>query len=127
MGRPVVHFEIAGRDPEALRKFYADLFGWDFDTDSPVAPEVSDAGQYGFIEPGPGEGTPIPGGIGGGPDHAPRAIFYVSVDDVGIALAEAVRGGGTVAMGPAANPNGALVVAHFRDPEGNLVGLAGPR
>ncbi|BDI21275.1 VOC family protein [Herbiconiux sp. L3-i23] len=125
MARPVVHFEITGRDPDALRSFYARVFDWDFDTASPVAPEVSDEGRYGFIETGEEGG--IPGGVGGGAEHEPRAIFYVSVDDVAAALADAVDAGGTAVMGPAANPNGRLVVAHFRDPEGNLVGLAGPR
>jgi len=32
MGRPVVHFEIEGRDGAALRDFYSGLFGWDIDT-----------------------------------------------------------------------------------------------
>jgi uncharacterized protein len=32
--------------------------------------------------------------------------------------------GGTPVMGPATSPNG-LVVAHFRDPEGTVIGLAG--
>jgi predicted enzyme related to lactoylglutathione lyase len=121
---PVVHFEIIGADAPALREFYAALFGWEFDTSSPVAPEVSDAGQYGFIEPiGPG----VAGGVGGGPGRAPHAIFYVGVPDVEAALREAERLGGTRVLGPAANPNGMLVVGHFTDPEGTLVGVAGPR
>ena len=32
MGQPVVHFEIIGNDPEKLRGYYGDLFGWEFDT-----------------------------------------------------------------------------------------------
>ena len=28
MGNPVVHFEISGRDGEALSEFYSSLFGW---------------------------------------------------------------------------------------------------
>jgi hypothetical protein len=28
MGQPVVHFEIIGNDPEKLRVYYGDLFGW---------------------------------------------------------------------------------------------------
>ena len=30
MGQPVVHFEIIGSDPATLRRYYAELFGWDF-------------------------------------------------------------------------------------------------
>jgi hypothetical protein len=33
-------FEIIGNDPEKLRSYYGDLFGWEFDTPSPVAQEV---------------------------------------------------------------------------------------
>lgn len=122
---PVVHFEIIGERPAALRSYYAELFGWRFDTDSPVAPEVSEAGEYGFVSAAAGEG--IPGGVGGGPGFVAQTVFYVAVSDVAEALARAEGLGGTRVMGPARNPNGVLVVAHFRDPEGNLVGLAGPR
>ncbi|HEY1531815.1 MAG TPA: VOC family protein [Galbitalea sp.] len=122
MGNPVVHFEISGADPEKLREYYARLFGWAFDTGSPVAPSVSDAGNYGFMSAEDG----IPGGIGGGAGFPSHAVFYVGVEDVAAALQDAERLGGTRVFGPEANPNGILVVAQFRDPEGNLIGLAGP-
>jgi hypothetical protein len=32
MGQPAVHFESIGNDPEELRGYYRDLFGWEFDT-----------------------------------------------------------------------------------------------
>ena len=38
MARPVVHFEVIGRNPDQLRRYYGDLFGWTFDAPSPVAP-----------------------------------------------------------------------------------------
>jgi predicted enzyme related to lactoylglutathione lyase len=128
MPAPVVHFEIVGADAERLRSYFAALFGWEYDTTSPVAEEVSAAGEYGFIDvlPAP-DGTGIRGGVGGGPGRAPRAMFYVGVPDVEEALAEAERLGGTRLMGPARNPAGHLVVGHFADPEGNLVGVAGPQ
>ncbi len=53
-------------------------------------------------------------------------VFYVGVPDVAAALTEAERLGGTRRMGPDRAPGRDLVVAHFTDPEGNLVGLAGP-
>ena len=37
MALPVVHFEIIGNDPQNLRDYYTSLFGWKFDTASPVA------------------------------------------------------------------------------------------
>jgi hypothetical protein len=121
MAQPVVHFEIIGRDPGKLRGYYGDLFGWEFDTGGPVAPSVSRPGEYGFAE------TPgIPGGVGGGAGHDPHIVFYVGVPDVEAALRRAESLGGRRAMGPERAPGRDLVVAHFTDPEGNLIGLAGP-
>ncbi len=125
MSHPVVHFEVIGREPQALRAFFGELFDWEFDTSSPVADEVSDAGQYGFVDlVTTDDGTGIRGGVGGGPGRAPQALFYVGVDDVEAALTRAEHLGGTRVMGPATSPSG-LVVGHFTDPEGNLVGVAG--
>jgi predicted enzyme related to lactoylglutathione lyase len=124
MANPVVHFEITGPDPDQLRRYYAGLFGWDAPAGAPVAPEVSDADSYSFIEPPAAEG--IPGGIGGGPGRTARATFYVGVSDVEEALAEAQRLGGTRVLGPVRNEGGGVVVGHFIDPAGNLVGVAGP-
>lgn len=121
MDRPVVHFEIIGADPAHLRGYYGALFGWEFDTSGPVSGEVSEPGEYGFVETGT-----IPGGVGGGAGHERHVVFYVGVPDVAAALAEAERLGGTRRMGPDRAPGRDLVVAHFTDPEGNLVGLAGP-
>jgi predicted enzyme related to lactoylglutathione lyase len=122
MPQPVLHFEIIGTAPAALRDYYGQLFGWQFDTTGPVAPPVSAAGDYGFTSPGGG----IPGGVGGGDGFAPHVVFYVGVPDVAAALREAERLGGIRTMGPARAPGRDLVVAHFTDPEGNLIGLAGP-
>ena len=123
---PVVHFEIIGRDPAALRGCYSALFGWTFDTHSPVAPSVSEAGEYGFLDAVPSGGDGIPGGVGGGSAFAPHTLVYVGVADVAASLARALELGGSPALAPETNPSGALVVAQFRDPEGNLIGLAGP-
>ena len=125
MGQPVVHFEIIGTDPEGLRRYYGDLFGWEFDTPSSVAQEVSDSESYGFLDLISSEdGTGIRGGIGGGPSYRSHAVFYVGVPNVEAALQRAESLGGTRVMGPATSPNG-LVVGHFTDPEGTLIGVAG--
>ncbi len=49
-------------------------------------------------------------------------IFYVGVPGVEAALQKAESLGGTRLMGPAQAPTG-LVVGHFTDPEGNLIGV----
>jgi hypothetical protein len=70
------------------------------------------------------DGTGIPGGVGGGPGYRSHAVFYVGVPVVEAALQRAERLGGIRVMGPATSPSG-LVVGHFRDPEGTLIGVAG--
>jgi uncharacterized protein len=124
MARPVVHFEVTGRDPETLRRFFGGLFDWHFDVPSPIAEGISDPDTYGFLNPDESSELPgIPGGVGGGPDFAPKTVFYVAVDDVAASLAHAEELGGKRAFGPAVAPSG-LVVGHLEDPEGNLIGLA---
>lgn len=124
MGKPVVHFEIIGKDPTALRGYYADLFGWEFDTSGPVSEAVSEAGDYGFTDTGAGDGPGIPGGVGGGANFETHTVFYVGVPDAAAALAEAERLGGSRVMGPDRVAETGLVVGQFLDPEGNLVGVA---
>jgi uncharacterized protein len=125
VGQPVVHFEVIGKDPAGLRSYYGDLFGWEFDTGSPVAKEVSEPDNYGFTDGNTtAEGLGIPGGVGGGTEYDGHVIFYVGVPDVEAALQRAESLGGTRRMGPARAPTG-LVVGHFTDPEGHLIGVAG--
>ena len=125
MGNPVVHFEITGTDPQLLRNYYSELFGWEFDTSGPVSPAVSEPGNYGFTDGNTtSTGIGIPGGIGGGSSYEGHAIFYVGVPDVEAALQKAESLGGTRRMGPEQNPGTDLFVGHFTDPEGHLIGLA---
>jgi len=125
MGQPVVHFEIIGKDPAKLREYFGELFGWEFSLPSPVSEAVSDPAQYGFVDRmTTSDGTGIPGGVGGGAGYEGHAVFYIAVPDVEAALAKAEDLGGKRLMGPERSPSG-LVVGHFTDPEGNLVGVAG--
>jgi uncharacterized protein len=125
MGQPVVHFEIIGSDPGKLRRYYADLFGWEFQTGDAATEAVSQPGNYGFVDGSTtGDGTGINGGVAGGEDHAPHVVFYVGVPDVEAALQRAEELGGTRQLGPGGTP-GTLVVGQFTDPEGNLIGVAG--
>jgi uncharacterized protein len=121
MGQPVVHFEIIGKNPANLRKYFGELFGWEFDMSSPVSEPLN----YGFVNGSTAsDGAGIPGGIGGGPPYEQHAMFYVGVPDVEAALHKAESLGGKRQMGPERAPTG-LVVGHFTDPEGNLIGVAG--
>ena len=127
MGNPVVHFELVGPDPARLRAFYSQMFGWNAPAGAPVAERIpSVQTEYSFIPP-PDDASPAAGGLDGGPGYANHAnIFYVGVPDVNAALAKAEELGADVALAPQRNEGGGVTVAHFRDPAGNLVGVAGP-
>jgi predicted enzyme related to lactoylglutathione lyase len=119
MGQPVVHFEIIGQDGKKLVDYYSELFGWDIDASNPMG--------YGLV-PREGntnpDGVGIGGGVGGGPEgYEGHTMFYVEVPDVEAGLAKAESLGGTRVMGPDEVPGMGIVLGHFRDPEGHLVGL----
>ena len=108
---PVVHWEIQAVDAGRQRGFYADLFGWPIDANNPQ--------NYGMVASG-GEGA-IAGGIGPGQDGKSYVTFYVEVPDIEAALGKAESLGGTTVM-PRMDI-GMVVLAQFRDPEGNVIGL----
>jgi len=108
-GRPVVHFELYGRNPSALQDFYSKAFGWEVHT-----PEGM---NYGMVHTNASD-KGIDGGIAEG---APRVNFVIEVPDLKAALDEIEQlGGKTVTpitdMGP-------VMFAEFSDPEGNVVGI----
>ncbi len=124
MGQPVVHFEIIGADPSRLRRYFGELFGWEFDTSNSVSQAISRPDDYGFVEASTaGEAVGIPGGVGGGDGYDAHVIFYVGVPNVEDALQKAESLGGSRVIGPDRAPTG-LVVGQFTDPEGHLIGVA---
>ncbi len=122
MADPVVHFEIIGAEPERLHGYYQGLFGWRLQLGDAVSDKVSEPGRYGFVPAGE---AGVNGGVGGGAGHAPRVLFYVAVPDVAAALRRAEELGGTRLLGPEP-PTGDFTVGRFADPEGNVIGVAGP-
>ena len=118
MGQPVVHFEIIGSDTDALRSFYSELFGWEFDADNPVNYAV--VPREGNTNP---DGIGIGGGLGTGPEgYQGHVTFYVEVPDVEAALAKAESLGGSRMMGPEKVME-QVEIGLFTDPEGNVVGV----
>ena len=115
MGAPVVWFEVAGRDLDALRQFYGSLFGWRIDLD-PAAPM-----PYGLVKTGAEGG--IPGGVyAPGEPVGSYVSFYVAVDDLEKALRQAEGLGAKVAQPPTPLADGTRI-AMFNDPEGHRIGL----
>src|SRR5947199_10420306 len=103
MGRPVVHFEVIGKDPAGLRDYYGGVFGWKFNVGDAATEAVSQPGSYGFVDRAT-TGGGINGGVGGGPGHEARVLFYVEVPDVEAALQQAEALGGRRRMGPEGTP-----------------------
>jgi uncharacterized protein len=113
---PVVFAEVLGDGGGALRRFYAELFGWSFS-------EMPGPTDYGMAQSGEGG---IGVGVGAAPPGRPGHVtFYVRTDDVAGALAAAMRLGGTSAMPATEMPDG-TVVGLLADPEGHVVGLVRP-
>jgi predicted enzyme related to lactoylglutathione lyase len=118
MGQPVVHFEIVARDPERLRSYYSDLFGWKIDADNPLGYGL--VTREGNTNP---DGIGIGGGIGPAPEgYAGHVTFYVEVPDVEAALAKAESLGGTRMMGPEEVME-QVEIGLFTDPEGHVIGV----
>jgi predicted enzyme related to lactoylglutathione lyase len=116
MNHPVVWFEVLGKDGGKLQSFYGGLFGWRINADNPMG--------YGEVDTGAKRG--IPGGVGGTYQSArPWAIFYVESPDLDRSLAEVEARGGKVLMRPT-KVGEDTTIAHFQDPEGNVVGLVKP-
>ncbi len=114
MGKPVVHFEVIGRDAAKLQKFYGGLFDWNIDTNNPQ--------NYGLVDTGGKEG--IPGGIAAAQDMSQKGVtFYVKVDDLQATLDKAEKLGGKTIMPPMEVPGAGVTLAAFVDPEGNRIGL----
>ena len=108
--RPLVHWEIQARDPEAIRAFYADLFTWEIG-DGPIMP----------ISPGFGGPEPGPAGHIIGGEHS-RVVLYVQVADLAASQARALELGGRVTFEPFDVPGGPTI-AGIEDPEGNPLTL----
>jgi predicted enzyme related to lactoylglutathione lyase len=108
--RPLVHFEIEGRDPELLRRFYGALFNWPI-TDGPI-----------FTIPA-GVGGPEPGPAGHirGSERS-GVTLYIQVRDLAQSLAQTVELGGSVVLERLQVPDGPTLAA-IEDPEGNPVVL----
>ena len=119
MGNPVVHFEVIGKDGDGLRRYYGELFGWEFDTQNSM--------NYGIVaaaaNPAPEGLGSIGGGVADGPEgYEGHVTFYVAVPDTEEALVKAESLGGTRVMGPETIMD-MIELGQFKDPEGHLIGL----
>jgi predicted enzyme related to lactoylglutathione lyase len=112
MPNDVDYFEVGSPDPDLTRAFYSGMFDWEVGPPSPA--------QYSMVN-GDRGGLWDTTAVGGGN----WAIFYVHVDDVHEAIADATRLGGTVVV-PFVD-NGRIEFAHLLDPLGNRFGVWRPK
>ena len=123
----VAWFEIGTTDADATEAFYGELFGWRFELELGFEPELEPDGAHGR---GPAhgrimtaDGTAPMGAIdllaNGDTDGSAISILAVDVD-AGVGQVEAL--GGTLVTAPTEAMDGAIV-AHVRDPLGNVVAL----
>jgi predicted enzyme related to lactoylglutathione lyase len=108
-----VHAEIRSSDPDATRAFFGQLFGWTYPTEGAfpgytfVDTGVPDS-LYTAISPLQGEGDLV--------------TFFVGVEDIDAAMADAARLGGRVVQAPVDVPG--VRFGLIADPQEHIVGLA---
>lgn len=113
MAGRLVHWEIMGPDDEALKAFYAALFGW----------ESSSPPGFGGYHLVPAEQAGIGGAVGRGSEEMPRYVtMYIEVPDINAHLQLIEARGGKMVMPRTVIPN-MVTFAMFSDPAGNLMGL----
>ena len=113
MAHPVIHAEIRTEDPDATRRFFADLFGWR------VASEGAFPG-YTFIDTGAQSGTYV--AIGPRQTAEDEVLFFVAVDDVAATLERARELGGAIIQPEQQVPGTTFGV--FADAQGHRIGVA---
>jgi len=96
--------ELPARDIQAVRRFYAQAFGWRMQ------------------EFGPSYASTVTGdvdiGVQGDPAEAPRApLVVIAVDDLEAAMKAVTKAGGTISRPIFSFPGGRRF--HFIDPNGN--------
>ena len=122
MGQPVVHFEVIGKDGPKLRSYYSQMFGWEFQ-EAPGTMDYAVVPREGNTAP---DGIGIGGGIGASDEVPGHVTFYVAVDDVEEALQKAESLGGERLRGPDTVEGTEMVLGHFTDPEGHIIGVVNP-
>ena len=102
----IVHFDITGPDEAPLRRFYAELLGWQVQPKGPGYALVATAG-----------------GLVGSIVEQERAsvVLGIAVADLDAAVKQAEQLGATIVMPP--TDNGWVAKAQLQDPAGNLVNL----
>jgi predicted enzyme related to lactoylglutathione lyase len=118
----VVHFEIPVDDADRARAFYDTVFGWglqpmpEFDYTMALTTPVDQQTQV------PTEPGAINGGLRRRDAETPTPRIVIQVDSIEEALKKVEAGGGSMVT-PRTEMAGMGASAHFKDSEGNVIGL----
>ena len=107
----ICYVEVPAIDPRRSAEFYADVFGWTIRRRGDGSTAFDDTtGQV--------SGSFV---TGRPPQGEPGLMLYVMVADAAAILERVVASGGAVAQ--PIHPGAPEIVARFRDPAGNVVGI----
>lgn len=115
---PALMFELIARDQAKLQSFYANVFGWTYETGASGFAYVRFASAPRSLLGGIGQAQPNT------PGFEPGHNFYLEVDNLEATIAAAVAAGGEQFVPPAAVDG--YRFAMVRDPEHNPIGLIEP-
>jgi hypothetical protein len=107
---PIVFFDIAGPQLASQAAFYRTVFGWEANPEGGLSIPVT---------------SPLPGNLRvEPPSQGPltERVIYVGVPDINATLAKVTANGGSVVFGRTVAP-GVVILALFKDPAGNRMGL----
>ena len=114
MSNRVIYFEIPSANPDANRRFYENVFGWQF--------QQWGAQDYWFAHTGDDKERGINGAVIREVGPQQPVINTISVDDIDAAVQRIVKAGGTVYRQKKAIPAVGWI-AFFTDPDDNIFGL----
>ena len=109
----VVHFDLPAEDPEKLKEFYENIFGWKFEKWNDPSGKM----EYWMIYTGKDE-PGIDGGMGKKREQNEQVANTIGVPDVDSYINKIKENGGTILMPKMAIP-GVGWIASFLDPQGN--------
>jgi len=107
---PVVFFDIAGSSMASEATFYHDIFDW----------RIAPSGAFSVPV-----ASPLPGNLRVEPASegpATERVVYIGVPDINATMAKIIAHGGAVVF-PRYPVPGVVILALFKDPAGNRMGL----
>jgi len=112
------HIDVVSGDPGRATKFYSDVFGWHVE-EYPGTDYRGVKTSLNGIESGIGG---LAQSTGTAPAASSGVVPYILAPDMDATLEAVVAAGGQVVL-PRTDAFGYGEFAHFRDPDGNIIGL----